>query len=49
MICSCDSVEDIEAADVEETNKVKEAKEETDDDSTNQSTWNTCLYLYIFS
>ena len=48
MICSCDSDEDIEVADVEETNEVKEAEEEADDDSTNQSIWNTCLYLYIF-
>ena len=47
MICSCDSDEDVEVADVEETNEVKEAEEEVDDDSINQI-WNTCLYLYIF-
>ena len=34
---------------MEETNQVEETEEEADDDSTNQSIWNTCLYLYIFS
>ena len=45
-ICSCDSAEDIEVADMEATNEVEEAEEEADDDSTNQ---NTCLYLHVFS